>query len=96
LALELYELRILIFLLLNGPSRKTDLVRALGLNWNRLSKLLDRLVEKGLVHRVLTFSNRPTYVYLVTAKGVEELEKIFQELKESLEKAKKMQKTEQA
>ena len=96
MALELYELRILIFLLLNGPSRKTDLVRALGLNWNRLSKLLDRLVEKGLVHRVLTFSNRPTYVYLVTAKGVEELEKIFQELKESLEKAKKMQKTEQA
>ena len=46
--------------------------------------------------RVLTFSNRPMYVYLVTTKGVEELEKVFQELKESLKKAKKMRKTEQA
>ena len=31
---------------------------------------------------------RPTYVYLVIAKGVEELERIFQELKETLERAK--------
>ncbi len=89
MALELYELKILIFLLLNGPSKKTGLVRALGLNWSRLSKLLDKLMEKGLVHRVLTFSDRPTYVYLVTAKGVEELERIFLELKESLERAEK-------
>ncbi len=84
--LELYELRILIFLLLNGPLRKIDIVRALGLNWNRLSNILDRLMEKGLVARTLSFRSRPTYLYLITDKGIEELEKISLELKESLKK----------
>jgi len=88
LTLELYELRILIFLLLHGPARKSDLVKALGLNWNTLSSNLNKLIDKGLVIKMVTFSGRPTYVYIITSKGIKELERIFLELKESLEKAK--------
>ena len=80
--LELYELRILIFLLLHGPARKVDLVRALGLNWSTISSNLNRLMGEGLVVKVLTFSSRPTY--MITGKGVEELESLFLELKKIL------------
>jgi DNA-binding HxlR family transcriptional regulator len=57
--LEALELKILVFLLLHGPARKTDLARALGARWQTLSLRLERLIEKKLVARTLVFQGRP-------------------------------------
>jgi len=85
LTLKLYELKILIFLLLHGPAKKSDMVKALNLNWSTLSSNLNRLMEKELVFKSITFKSRPTYIYMITNKGIMELEKIFLELKKALE-----------
>ena len=84
MTLELYELKILIFLLLHGPAKKSDMVKALNLNWSTLSSNLNRLMERGLVFKSITFKSRPTYIYMITSRGIGELEKIFLELKRAL------------
>lgn len=87
MALELLELKALTFLLLHGPSRKGDLVKALGVNWGRATRVLEALMEKGLVVKALSFRERPTHVYMVTREGIRELERILRELRESLKRA---------
>jgi len=76
MSLETPELKILIYLLLPGPARKSDIVKATSLTYQQLSTKLTWLENNGLVVKQAVFFPRPGYIYMISRKGVEELRKL--------------------
>jgi DNA-binding HxlR family transcriptional regulator len=81
---DLLDVKILLYLAVRGPSRKSDIVSALGVSWATLSRRLERLESRGLVAKTLTFAPGPTYLYFATPRGYEELRSLLRELEEAL------------
>ena len=63
------QVRILEVLLTNGPARMGELAGSLGHNLSAATTLMDRLVDKGLTHRVPDPNDRRVVLCELTPKG---------------------------
>ncbi|MEQ4302454.1 MarR family transcriptional regulator [Plantactinospora sp. B6F1] len=76
--LTLPQYRTVVVLATHGPQRTIDLARALGVHPSTVTRLCDRLIHRGLIHREHRPPDRRVAWLILTAEGREVVERIIQ------------------
>ena len=79
------QFRALVVLAVRGPQRSIDIAEELGVNPSTGTRMLDRLIRKGLVRRTRSASDRRVVRLRLTPTGRELVDKILEERRAGLE-----------
>jgi DNA-binding MarR family transcriptional regulator len=80
------QFRTLVVLAARGPQRSIDIAEELGVNPSTGTRMLDRLIRKGLVRRTRSASDRRVVRLRLTPAGRDLVEKILEERRAALER----------